>query len=407
MKVRLTHWMLVFGVLLTPVLGHSSVDLSPSYIEWDVTAGSGADDGELLLGGRFRTIANWDFVNLDLNVPLYFTRAGESESLEWRNTNRAAAIVSWFDRLEIEPPHQGWRAALERAEPLRLGSGALVQRFTPLGGVLGGSTRVAADLRVPGAEFSLRSGEITRGQEWFAHVESRPFTYLNLDRSQRMSMSMTVAHDIDEDLSAFSLGARLKLFQNETQSFALVGDLATASSGRGDGLHAGFSYEGKSRIGWSWVTQAVLAGENYRPGLWDEGYELEVGDRRQSWSSTTSDAQLWVVSALHLNLNGFALEWHLDVPTKDQSFENTLGVSVQFETWSAATRWTHRALGERGDLIAKDGRVFGLVEGRWLVHDQFYIGASWQRTWEEVGQSNPELIDLGILMVGLTGHHDG
>ena len=82
MKVRLTHWMLVFGVLLTPVLGHSSVDLSPSYIEWDLTAGSGADDGELLLGGRFRTIANWDFVNLDLNVPLYFTRAGESDSLE-------------------------------------------------------------------------------------------------------------------------------------------------------------------------------------------------------------------------------------------------------------------------------------------------------------------------------------
>ena len=79
MKVRLTHWMLVFGVLLTPVLGHGSVDLSPSYAEWDVTAGSGADDGELLLGGRLRTIANWDFVNLDLNVPPFY--ALESDSL--------------------------------------------------------------------------------------------------------------------------------------------------------------------------------------------------------------------------------------------------------------------------------------------------------------------------------------
>ena len=68
-----------------------------------------------------------------------------------------------------------------------------------------------------------------------------------------------------------------------------------------------------------WVTQAVLAGENYRPGLWDEGYELEVGDRRRGWTSTTSDAQLWVVSALHLNLNGFALEWHLDVLRKTRA----------------------------------------------------------------------------------------
>ena len=122
MKLRLTHLMLVFGVLLTPVLGHSSVDLSPSYIEWDVTAGSGADDGELLLGGRLRTIANWDFVDLDLNVPLYFTRAGESESLEWRNTNRAAAIVSWFDRLEIEPPHQGFADVLTCSFTLTLAS---------------------------------------------------------------------------------------------------------------------------------------------------------------------------------------------------------------------------------------------------------------------------------------------
>lgn len=382
------------------------VNLSPGYIEWDLTAGSGGDDGRLLVGGRLQTLATWDYVALDLNIPLYFTRPAEGESLQWRNTDRASAIISWFDRLEIQPKHGGWRAALERAEPLRLGSGALVQNFTPIAGVLEGSTRVAADIRLPGAEIALRSGEITKGDQWFVHLESRPFTYLDLDRSQRLSMSATLAHDIAESLSAFSLGARLKLFQNETQSFSLIGDLVTATSSRGDGLHAGFAYEGKSVVDWSWVTQAVLAGQGYTPGLWDQGYILEVGRDRQSWARDDREGQLWVTSALELGINRLFLEWHLDIPTTDQSFENTLGVSLQYPIWSVATKWTHRGLSERSDLFAKDGRVFGLVEGRWIVHDQFYVGASWQRAWEDYAEGAPEIVDLGMLMVGLTGHRD-
>ena len=94
------------------------------------------------------------------------------------------------------------------------------------------------------------------------------------------------------------------------------------------------------------------------------------------------------------------------MPTKEQRFENTLGVSIQYPIWSAATRWTHRSLSERGDLVAKDGRVFGVVEGRWLVHDQFYIGASWQRSWEATSDAAAQVVDLGLLMVGLTGHRD-
>ena len=405
MKLSISHLVFVLSILSVPSLGWG-VNLSPNYVEWDLTAGSGGDDGQLLVGGSFQTEATWDYVTLDLNIPLYFTRSQDSESLEWRNTDRASAIIGWFDRLEIQPPHQGWRAALEKAEPLRLGSGALVQNFTPVAGALEGSTRLAADIRLPGAEIALRSGEITRAEEWFLHLESRPFTYLNLDRSQRLSMSVTAAHDIGESLSAFSLGARLKLYQSETQSFALVGDLATASSSRGDGLHAGFAYEGKSQVAWSWLTQAVLAGEGYSPGLWDEGYVLEVGEDRQVWSSDSRPAQLWVTSALELNINRIFVEWHLDIPTKEQRFENTLGVSLQYPTWSAATRWTHRSLSERGDFIAKDGRVFGLVEGRWLVHDQFYIGASWQRAWEVYAGNGPEIVDIGLLTLGLTGHRD-
>ena len=405
MKLSTAHLVFVLSLLSIPGLGWG-VNLSPNYIEWDVTAGSGGDDGQLLVGGSFQTEATWDYVALDLNVPLYFTRSQDSESLEWRNTDRASAILGWFDRLEIQPPHRGWRAALESAEPLRLGSGALVQNFTAVGGVLEGSTRVAADMRLPGAELALRSGEITKAEQWFLHLESRPFTYLGLDRSQRLSMSATVAHDIAESVSAFSLGARLKLFQNETQSFALVGDLATASASRGDGLHAGFAYEGKAQIAWSWLTQAVLAGEGYAPGLWDEGYILEVGDERQGWAPTARPAQLWVTSALELNIDRVFVEWHLDVPTKEQRFENTLGVSIQYPIWSAATRWTHRSLSERGDLVARDGRVFGVVEGRWLVHDQFYIGASWQRSWEATSDAAAQVVDLGLLMVGLTGHRD-
>ena len=103
MKLSSAHLVFVLSLLSIPGLGWG-VNLSPSYIEWDVTAGSGGDDGQLLVGGSFQTEATWDYVALDLNIPLYFTRSQESESLEWRNTDRASAILGWFDRLEIQPP---------------------------------------------------------------------------------------------------------------------------------------------------------------------------------------------------------------------------------------------------------------------------------------------------------------
>ena len=405
MNVLLRYCLLAVGLTGVSLTAFASGPMTPSYFEWDLAAGSGGEDGQLLLGGRLRAQAEWDLISVDLNVPLYFTRQAESDAFEWRNTNRASAIIGWIDTFQFEPSHRGWRIALERSDSLTLGSGALVREFMPVTGILEGGTRLSADVHLPGATFALRSGEITRGKEWFLHAESHPLSYLNIDRSHRFTTSLTLATDLENDIAAAALGGRLKLFQSEHYSFSLVGDMVTSFS-RGDGLHAGFSFEGTKRVAWRWVAQAVLAGEGYAPGLWDAGYALEVGDNAQEWSLPDRSSQLWLTSAAQVIIDRVSFEWSIDIPVDEQRFENKLDVSIQYPRWSASTRWTHRALDSRDAIISRDGRVFGEVEARWLAHKLFYLGATWQRAWERFGTDKPELVNVGLLMVGLNGHHD-
>ena len=115
MNVLLRYCLLAVGLTGVSLTASASGPMTPSYFEWDLAAGSGGEDGQLLLGGRLRAQAEWDLISLDLNVPLYFTRQAESDTFEWRNTNRASAIIGWIDTFQFEPSHRGWRIARQRS----------------------------------------------------------------------------------------------------------------------------------------------------------------------------------------------------------------------------------------------------------------------------------------------------